>query len=336
MPFNIDLENCSSAIKKGVYFLRQAQLEDGEFITLASANQQLVNGTFDSSPYATSLILYCLSFLPQAEIKDINQKAISFLLSQIEGPSIWRYWSKKHQTHKALPPDLDDICCISYVLKQHHIDIPSNKEILLASRDENGLFYTWLVPRKTASPEIKMTVSQHVGTNEIISVLVTNSINDIDSIVNTNVLFYLGDTAETKAASDYLINIIEQNLEIESTDYYIDPYTLYYMISRAYWSGVSSFGKIQKAIINKLVSKIFKSNSWTNELEAALAICTMINFQETDNFLLQTINFLLDRQGQDGSWPAATMFIGPAPYYGSAELTTAYCLEAIARYQSLL
>ena len=50
------------------------------------------------------------------------------------------------------------------------------------------------------------------------------------------------------------------------------------------------------------------------------------------DLLVPTLQSLLTAQGEDGSWPRAAFFIDfYGGYYGSEELTTALCLEALAR-----
>jgi len=38
---------------------------------------------------------------------------MQFFLGEMERPGLWRYWDEKNIDHNTIPPDLDDIACIS-------------------------------------------------------------------------------------------------------------------------------------------------------------------------------------------------------------------------------
>jgi hypothetical protein len=76
-------------------------------------------------------------------------------------------------------------------------------------------------------------------------------------------------------------------------------------------------------------------------LGTALAALTLLNCEAEVDLLDRQIDLMLDGQGEDGSWPRVAFYSGPRPpqprsvWFGSEELTTALCLEALARYSSL-
>src|SRR5690349_6290762 len=105
------------SISQAIDFLYSSQFEYGEFKTYAwrdAAHSE--NGYFDSSPFTTSLILYSLSYVKDARVQTIADKAVNFLCSEMEGRGLWRYWSSRNERHTFLPPDLDCVCCISHIL----------------------------------------------------------------------------------------------------------------------------------------------------------------------------------------------------------------------------
>lgn len=318
------------AISKALNFLAQNQLPYGEFKTYLSTNERMAdNCVFDSSAFVTALILYSISFLEEPKVKGITQKAVQFLVEEKEIPGQWRFWSSRNPKHKKLPPDSDDTACIAYVLKQYYSPLlysfllGSNKRILLNNRNEQGLFYTWIMP-----PGHK---------------------NDVDSAVNANILFYLSECEETKAVCDYLNHIVLSNLEKGSYPYYLSDLCLYYFMSRAHFHGAGSLNKSKDAVLDKTISLQQEDGSFGDDLNTALAVCTLLNYQYSDEATLKrAIGSIVEHQREDGAWSKIAMATGCfwsggaeetgdwlAAYWGSEELTTALCIEAMAKYQLL-
>jgi len=304
----------ASAIEKAIDFLYHHQLPYGEFKTYMSPNLRLEDQYLpDSTPFVTTLVLYCLGFVNCPKASEMTRKAVNFLIEEMKPPGVWRYWTSR--TNQQPTPDLDDTSCASFVLKKYHPHIDSNIGIVLSNRNDQGLFCTWIKDDHTAQ-------------------------NDVDSVVNANVLLYLGEREETKAVCDYLNHIVLNDQEQGSYWYYLDHLALYYMMSRAYFNGVPKLRDSQNAVINKLTLRQQKDGSFGNELYTALAVCTLLNFEYDDSTTLNpAIDYISNRQQKDGAWARVAFYTGPeAPiphsfWFGSEELTTALCLEALARYR---
>lgn len=316
------------AISEALSFLARNQLPYGEFKTYVSSDERMVDEcVFDSSPFVTALVLYCISFIEKPKPKEITQKAVQFLLEEKELSGLWRFWSSRNPQHQKLPLDSDDTACVAYALKQYYSPMlysflfGSNKKHLLNNRNEQGLFYTWILP-----PGCK---------------------NDIDSAVNANVLFYLGECEETKTVSDYLNHLVLSDLEKGSHPYYLSDLCLYYFMSRAYFHGARSLSKAKDVILNKTISLQQGNGSFGDDLSNALAVCTLLNYEYNDNTTLNsTIESIVQHQREDGAWSKVAMaWTGVEgetaikaggwleAYWGSEELTTALCVEALAKYQ---
>ena len=303
----------ASAIEKAIDFLYHHQLPYGEFKTYISPNPRLEDQYLpDSTPFVTTLVLYSISFVDCPKVRKMTRKAVNFLTEEMEPPGVWRYWTSR--TNQKPTPDLDDTSCASFVLKKYHPHIDSNIGIILGNRNDQGLFYTW-IKNRTAQ-------------------------NDVDSVVNANVLLYLGEREETKAVCDYLNHIVLNDQEEGSYWYYLDHLTLYYMISRAYFNGVSSLRDARYTVVNKIISRQQKDGSFGNDLNTALAVCALFNFEYDNSAVLDpAIDYILNRQQKDGAWSRVAFYAGPeAPlphsfWSGSEELTTAFCIEALARYR---
>jgi len=234
----------------------------------------------------------------------VTNKAIAFLREEMRGTGLFQYYTSKNA--KSIGFDLDDTACASVVLRQSHpvLDDGQNVEYFLENRDEAGRFYTW------------------VG-GEAVE-------NDIDSIVNANVVLYLGDRDETRGAIRYLIDTIKGGCESVSYRYYLDDMTLYYAVSRAYAQGVSSLRGARETTMEKVIQRSKDDGSFGDELVTACAVCSLANLgYDGVRRLREAARYLEGRQRADGSWRRVAMFCQPGMYYGSEELTTALCLEAL-------
>lgn len=331
-PFN-ELEQ---SLVQAIEFLTDNQLEDGEFPTYSNDAQSET----DSSPFVTALVLYSLSFLAwdnfQNKVKSVTDQGLKFLVREMEQGGLWRYWSSKNKRHAQIPPDLDDICCISHLLKLNNLSIPKNRSIILGNRDRVGLFYTWVVPRSLQSLSLNIiTIGKALSHSDQLWQL-TNK-DDVCCVVNANVLLYLGETLQTEQSLEYVIDTVLSGKEEERSAFYNHKLSFYYMLSRAYFNGVTSLNVVKTPIITQIGNLQQADGSYGNELLTALAICTLINFNYVVPSLDKAIQFLLNAQQSDGSWPRIPMYGGQLDknFFGSAALTTGFCIEALARYRLL-
>ena len=319
------------SISKAIDFLYHSQLPHGEFKTYASPDQEMgEESCFDSSPFVTSFVVHSIGFVGGPHVQEMTAKALDFLLEEMEGPGLWRYWSSRNQRHGLLPPDLDDTCCISFILKRNHRRLPSNRDIILANRNNEGVFYTWLVPRSTSPSRLADDNGYVVNREAYLLVALSGGMNDIDCVVNANALLYLGDNEDTRGAIDYLVDIVLNEKEDGCSDFYPDRLSLYYMLSRAYCNGILSLESVRVPVTDRVVQTQDRDGSFGNELLAALAVCTLLNFDNWTSAMYRAVDHILQAQREDGSWSRIPMFLGPAPYYGSEDLTTALCVEALA------
>ncbi|WP_375492448.1 phytanoyl-CoA dioxygenase family protein [uncultured Nostoc sp.] len=339
--FNQSSHNKSAtSLARAIDFLYQNQLHDGEFQTetcqrwTTPAGEVIEKWLFDSSPFATSLVLYSLSFLKyEKKVQKITEKGLSFLLNEMELGGLWRYWSSKNERHRMIPPDLDDICCISYVLKMNNISLPNNIGIVMENRNKQGVFYTWLFPNSLRKLTLSLLTLGKAFSNSKELWELTNK-DDVCCGVNANVLLYLGESQQTQKVINYLITIVLAGNEDSNTSFYNHKLSFYYMLSRAYFNGVNSLRVVKITIINKILNLQKTDGSFGDELLTALAVCIMLNFNYQTPSLDRAIEFLLKTQQQNGSWQRIPMYGGQLDKatFGSAELTTAIAVEALARY----
>lgn len=331
---NSNLEN---SINRAIDFLVKSQLPDGEFETyVARANNSEDEYRFDSTPFTTSLVLYSLSFLTTPQTEKMRAKGLDFLAQEMDRFGTWRFWSSKNPSRNVIPPDMDDTCCISFLLKKYR-DAPNNSKLILKNRNSKGLFYTWFLPRfytlwikpKFWFRSIKETPMRFVFWRKTEA-----DYDDVDGGVNANVLLYLGERDETKKAIDYLIDVTLNEKEESCDKWYLTKFPFYYLLSRAYFNGIKSLQTTKTKITENL--EIMESRLLSNPLDASLAGCTILNFNSSSVLLDKILAYIIQEQQEDGSWQRIPLYYGgPKKYYGwgSKELTTGFCLEALIRYQ---
>jgi hypothetical protein len=297
-------EQCAPSVQRGLRFLHDNQLPYGEFRTYASPSIDMRRTFFDSSIFTTTFVLYSIERIDRPCVTTIRNKAISFLAEEMRGPGLFQYFTSKNV--RSIDVDLDDTACASVALQGSHPFIMRGHNVrhFTKNRNEAGLFYTWVGGGARA--------------------------NDVDSVVNANVVLYLGDSDETKGACQYLIDTIKSSHESDSYHYYLDNMTLYYAVSRAYAHGTRSLSGAREAVVEKVLQSSKDDGSFGNELATACAVCSLANF-EYDGItrLRDAARYLEGQQRADGSWRRVAMFCGSGVYYGSEELTTALCLEAL-------
>ena len=303
-------QKINKSINRAIDFLLKSQLPYGEFPSYCTNVMEGGRWTFDSSVFITALIVYSLRFIKDKRAFLMREKAEEFLLSEKLPGGLWQYWSSKNT--KKIDPDLDDTCCAGEIVKEKDPFVyVNNLFTILDCRNRDGIFYTWIAKKDEE--------------------------NDIDSVVNANVLFYLQNFYGIEKVADYLYDIILHNREEESYYYYLSPGALYYMISRAYENGAEALTICGEIIKKKILEKRLDLSG--NEQELSLDICSILNFKFEAFYLLDpAVDRILKCQRKDGSWNRYAFAAGPPPpgpvsvWFGSEMLTTAFCLEALAKY----
>ena len=156
-----------------------------------------------------------------------------------------------------------------------------------------------------------------------------NDGNDIDYVVNTNVLLYLGQNDPTVCS--YINNAIKVNNT--SSLYYPDKLTLFYMVSRAFENNITNFEDSKDIIIQASLDRQKENGSFGNDLQTAFILNTLLNFNYRGQEVELGVRYLLQNQSTNGSWNRAAFFKGGTKtYWGSKELTTALVVEALNKY----
>jgi hypothetical protein len=303
------------AVVRATAFLERAQLSTGELPVLASGNP-------DPSVFPTALAAHALSFAPAAE--RVRGRALDFLAREMDPRGLWRHWPAAHPHAHELPPDLDDTSCASAALAEAGRAFPDNRRLLLTNRNGRGLFRTWkLTPRELRHPLVLFFFFRKTSAKPF----------DVDAVVNANVLHYLGSIPETRAVVDHLLRVLREGRERQCDKWYDNPYAVWYFFARALHRAAPEAGEL-------IAGKIAAATP-SNALEHALAACSLRYFGRGG-----AVDPILDAQLDSGAWPAAPLYHGgrarrrdgtfgephpDTPYWGSEALTTAFCIEALAR-----
>ena len=319
-------------VSNALEFLAKTQMLNGAFNTYVALDKNMEDQCYcyqNNSSFIATYILYSINFSSSKIVKNITDKALLFFMKEMKNPGLWRFFtSEKRVTYFeslvgdpiGIVPDLDDTACVSYALMTNNIPFDSNTNFFLTNRNEQGIFYTWLLNKSSWKDEKDTTV------------YIVPPKNDICCSVNANILLYLGENNDTKSVCDYLNGIVLNNEEENCNLYYPDKITFYYLLSRAYFNGAYSLEKSKELIISRIKSIQKDDGTFGDVLSTALAVCTMFNFADFNPNVSKAIEYIIHAQAENGSWQKIGFFLDAYRYYGSEELTTAICIEALIRY----
>ncbi len=336
-------QRLESSVRRAILFLAQSQLPDGEFQTEFCverlqdlAGQTVENLVFDSSPFVTSLLLHSLQFARHLHpaVPPMIARGCGFLQAEMEPGGLWRYWSWKNARRVLIPPDLDDTACISHVLKANGIPVPKNAGLFHDSKNSQGAFYTWLYTANSPRKWLLWLRTRGRAFSYRDEIWQWTAKDDVCAVVNANAILYLGETRHTRRAIAYLKEVVRQAAEDQNIVFYAHKFSLYYMLSRAYFCGVSAFADLKSTLTERIAALRQPDGSFGDELLTGMAICSLLNLGCVQPELGSAVEFLISAQRPDGSWKRIPAYGGPPTptTFGSADLTTGICLEALARY----
>ena len=153
--------------------------------------------------------------------------------------------------------------------------------------------------------------------------------------VNANILFYSGLCSKKQPDIIKSIKSIVRKRKYENLSIYtLSDYPIIYLITRAYKdANIKDLKSSMPRIIKHLIHKQNNNGFWGEEHETALATISLLNAGCKSKYLENPIKYILKTQQENGSWRARTFFQDFTPtYYGSEELTTAFCIEALIKY----
>lgn len=335
-----------AAIDRGLGYLSQHQYPNGEFCCYISADDPMLNWCLaDSTVFTTTVIASCLLPLSKnSAVEPMLSRATDYLYYQMHGSGVWSFFSNHHPLRKIIPYDVDSLAFASSFMQERGVQRPevSNKPLLLANRTRRGLFYTWLIlhPKlhtNKAHWRLALREFRRPFTSFLFWRAYESSRGDVDLGVNASVLYYLGNIPEAVPVVNELIRVINEGREGDCDKWYRNPFTIYYLISRAYNRGVKDLQPVAAPIIDRIIATALPDGQLGKSiLDTAIGATVLINLGLKSREVHQAIHFLIKKQGSYGEWPRWLFYYGGPKLrqgWGSEELTTALCLEAIARYK---
>jgi len=334
------------AVSRGVSFLASGQLPSGQFgskirmrrVVDPATGEPLVQD--DPSPFTTAHITYSLEFVPLIATRSMTARALDFFRREQTRCGLWRYANRESPLRRRTPPDVDDTACVSELLERIGGVAPANKNLLLLNRAPSGLFYTWMIPRAQATLDMAYWWTMLREQNYERTILFWRGSgaakDDVQPVVNANVLLYLGECRETLPVVDYLVKVSREGREHEDKSYK-DANAFYHAVSRCHYRGIGGLAGLRDPMMTRFADAAHSDGRiGQSELQTALALCSLLNFDERAQQLTDgAIDYLVRAQSQDGGWAYVPFcFDGredPVFEWGSRELTTGFCVEALAR-----
>lgn len=351
------LDGVSRATEAGLTYLDRQQLSTGHFRLWKDSDPALTRVPEQHDTiFGTACISYCLLHVRSEKGRRILSRAVDALALQVSERGPARYftdWNSTPLPGTAVPmrttimPDADDTSCTAFVLRECGRPACA-PDVLRGNRSPEGLFYTWFMEEP---PDVDETFP---------FVYMAPLRNDVCAGVNANVLLYLGEDEWTRPACQYWRDLaLSSGLEGHGVWWPDD--SLWYLFSRAYAHGVPTLATLGPVAADRLLARRQSNGSFGGVLATAMAVCTLLNFGLVTPELGAAAQFLVDHQASDGSWAREAFYqadqslrtielrlagvrrqIAPPAsgsdedrcYFGSEEVTTALCLEALARYHA--
>ena len=304
------------SIRRGLVFLESTIDEHGAWhcIRFNVADSEIPRH-FERPPFVSALCALALECCAEARAQSICAATKAYLVDSIEYPGFWRYY-------RHLPQDLDSTALCSLVVGTHPwILLGRNVPRILANRDEEGRFTTWVLEEGEPS-------------------VVSSFRIEADPVVNANVIAYLGDQPETRAAQRWLeVLVSEGNLQ-GSSKWYPDTVTIYYATTRAMIRAYPALNQLRPVLADRILAFLDEKGESANILQTAQAVSALYNIGSLERIdAKREVERLISSQRDDGSWPELLAFgdqslkwgmVGQIGH-GSEAVTSAFCIEALER-----
>ena len=328
-----------AAIERALGFLERRQLPHGEFVTLLGLDRSMSAARPDSACFVTTHVLHALCFLQDPRAAPMIRRAAGFLRELQEAGGLWRYWSSRDHKHARLGPDLDDTACASEALRRAGFGAPDNLWAFRRMRDGEGRFFTWVLPARLKPLDLRGHLTLGVGNRQARAraarveapadedprfLEMRISPDDVDPVVNANALLYLGERPETEGALRFVSETVLAEPGRFSL-YYEDPLVLHYAVARAAGSA-PRLKPLGPHVVSRIEGRL-ASGERLDPLKAALGAAALSAFAPDSAALGPLVAGILSSQAPDGGWPALAFY----NVWGSQELTTGLCVEALAR-----
>ena len=309
------------SIRRGLDFLESTIDENGAWrcVRFNTADPDIPRH-YEKPPFISAFCILALESCDEPRARAMCAATRAYLVDTIEYPGLWRYY-------RHLPLDLDSTAVCSLVIGTHPwISLGRNVPQMLANRDEDGRFMTWL----HAEDEPDVAAPFRI---------------EADPVVNANIIACLGDRPETRDAQRWLETLIaEGNLE-GSSKWYPDPVAIYYATVRAMNRARPALDRLRPIIADRILGLSDGKGEFGNVLGTAQAVSALYGIGSLERADVKRLaEALMGSQRQDGSWPELLAFgdqflkwgVAGRIGHGSEAVTSAFCIEALERLVEIL
>ena len=310
------VEAVRESIGRGLDFLESTIDESGAWHSIRfNTADPGIPRHFERPPFVSALCALALEASNDARAKAICSATKAYLAATIEHPGLWRYYLH-------LPPDLDSGALCSLVVGTHPwILLGRNVPRILANRDEEGRFMTWVLDENEPNVVAPFRI-------------------EADPVVNANVIAYLGDCPATQDAQRWLAALIQEDRLDGTSKWYPDTVAIYYAITRAMVRAEGALEELRPLLADRILDLRDEQGDFGNILQTAQAVSALDNVGGLERIdPKRPLERLLGTQRDDGSWPELLAFgdqsLKWGPFgqigHGSEAITTAFCIEALER-----
>ncbi len=309
------------AIRRGLVFLESTIDENGAWhcIRFNVADPEIPRH-FERPPFVSALGALALESSDEPRARAICTATKAYLIDTIEYPGFWRYY-------RHLPPDLDSTALCSLVIGTHPwIWLGRNVPGMLANRDEEGRFMTWVLAEDEPDVVSRFRI-------------------EADPVVNANVLACLGNHPATRDAQRWLEALVTEDRLEGSSKWYPDTVTIYHAITRAMIRAKPALDHLRPMLADRILGLRDEKGGFGNVLQTAQAVSALHNIASLESIdAKREVERLLSSQRGDGSWPELLAFgdqslkwgvVGQIGH-GSEAVTSAFCIEALERLVEVL
>ena len=309
------------AIRRGLAFLESTIDENGAWhcIRFNVADPEIPRH-FERPPFVSALCALALESSDEPRARAICTATKAYLIDTIEYPGFWRYY-------RHLPPDLDSTALCSLVIGTHPwIWLGRNVPGMLANRDEEGRFLTWVL----AEDEPNVVSPFRI---------------EADPVVNANVLACLGNHPGTRGARRWLEALVTEDKLDGSSKWYPDTVTIYHAITRALIRAKPALDSLRPILADRILGLLDEKGGFGNVLQTAQAVSALHNIGSLERIdAKREAERLMSSQRADGSWPELLAFgdqslkwgVAGQIGHGSEAVTSAFCIEALERLDEVL
>ena len=316
-----------AAVEGGLDFLEDAVASNGAWPSWRYNDTGLAGGRHLEYPaFTAALGLLALDACDHARARALVARTRGFVRSCMQYPGIWSY--------PGLPPSVDDTAICALAAGPHPWLRMGrlrglNFDAILSHRDGDGRFLLWM-PGEDWPPGLD---------------------NEVDAVVNANVLAYLGDHAETRAARRWIETVVADRREAGASPYYIEPLDLHFALARATCFRDGLFSELRPTLASRLRERLDADGGPGDPMRTAQALSAldMLAADPDEAVTAAVVERLIEAQRGDGSWPPCLAWkeppgwaewvaanegprhVRPPRGFASEAMTTAYCIEAMQR-----